>query len=82
MSMKVSVSVALEVMDVRHGLHHNGNEIDLAVRNPALSHHSLGKLTYHRGVAAKHGQFKAVFMIEMNMHGRDLQIVMCVMGIC
>ena len=35
-----------------------------------------------RGIAAKHGQFEAIFVIEMNVQGRDLQFMVRVMGVC
>jgi hypothetical protein len=75
-------SVSLDVTRVRLGLDHNGNKADLPVRNPALSDHGLGKFAHRRGVAAKHRQLKTVLMIEMNMHGRDLQLMVRMMGVC
>ena len=75
-------SVSLDVMRVRVGLDHNGDKVDLAMRHPALSDHGLGKFAHSRGVAAKHRQLKTALMIEMNMHGRDLQFMVRMMGIC
>ena len=83
MNVEVVVrSVSLGAMRVCLGLDHNGNKADLPVRNPALSDHGLGKFAHRRGVAAKHRQLKTVLMIEMDMHGRDLQFMVRMMSVC
>ena len=53
----------------------------LAVFDAALGDHGFRKLPHNRGFAAKHGHFKAILMIEMNVHRRDLEVVVCVMRI-
>jgi hypothetical protein len=73
--------MSLGVMRMRLGLDHNRDKVDLAVRNPALSDHGLGKFAHRRGVAPKHRQLKTALMIEMNMHGRDLQLMVRMMSV-
>jgi hypothetical protein len=82
MTMKMIVSGAVDVMSVRLRRHHNGNEIDLAVRDPALRDYGLRKFAYDRCVAAKHSQLETVLVIEMNMQGCDLQVMVRVMRVC
>src|SRR5262245_4599772 len=55
------------------------DERHLAMGDAALGDHRLGKFPYRRGVATQHGDFETALMIEMNMQGRNLQLVMCVM---
>ena len=74
--------MCLGVMRMRLGLDHNRDKVDLAVRNPTLSDDGLGKFAHRRSVAAKHRQLKTTLMIEMNMHGRDLQLILRVMSVC
>jgi hypothetical protein len=74
--------MCLGVMRMRLGLDHDRDKVDLAVSNPALSDHGLGKFAHRGSVAAKHRQLKTALMVEMNMHGRDLQPVVRVMSVC
>ena len=51
------------------------SETHLAVGNAALGDHGLRKLSDDLCVAAQHRHFKTALGIEVNMHRRDLQIV-------
>jgi hypothetical protein len=81
MDMEVVGRGMFLVVAVCVGLDHHGNKAHLAVRYPALSDHGLGKFAYRSGIAAKHRQLKAALMIEMNMHGRNLQFVVRMMAV-
>ncbi len=66
---------------VGFGLDRGRDETDLAVGDPAFGNYGAGESPHCAGIATQHREFQAVFMIQMDMQGRDLQLVMGVMRV-
>ena len=64
---------------LRFVLHLDRDKTHLSVLDVALGDHRLGKFPDRGGAAAQDGDFEAIVVVEMNMHRRDLKIVMIVM---
>jgi hypothetical protein len=67
------------VMPVCRCLNDGWDKRNLTVGDPALGDHRLRKFAHFRGLAPQHRYFETIFMIEMNVHRRHLQLVMRVM---
>jgi len=79
--MRVRVRVRGAVVRVRLVRHRDGDETRLAVFDVALGDHRFGKLPDPRSLPAQHRDFETIVVVEMNMHRRDLKIVMIVVRV-
>jgi hypothetical protein len=69
------------VMRVLRRFDNGRDKADLPVHDAAFGDHRFRESPNCGGVAAQHGNFEAAFVIEVNVHGRELQLMMLVMGI-
>ena len=66
-------------MRMRGGFDGDGDKSHLTVFDAALGDHSLRELSRRRGFAAQDGDFQTILMVEMNVHRRDMKLVVRVM---
>jgi hypothetical protein len=74
--MRVRVFVRNAAMLVRRRVNGDRNEADVTVGDAAFGDDRLGEFSDLGGISPKHGDFQATFMIEMDVHRGDLQVVM------
>jgi len=75
------VSVRGAAMFVRRRIDRDGHEAHLAVGDAPLGDNRLREFADLFSFAAKHGDLKAARMVEMDVHRRDLVVVMLVIRI-
>jgi len=80
-SAAMLMGVCIAPMGVRLRLQRDGHKTHLAVLHAAFGDNSLGKFPHSRRLSPQHGHLKTVFMIEVNMHRRDVEVVMIVMRV-
>ena len=80
--MKVVSGIGFVAMPVRLGFQRNRNETHLTVRDAALCDNAIGEVSHRPGLSAKHGNLETVLMVEMHMHGRNMEVMMIVMRGC
>lgn len=74
MGLPIAAGMSLGFKPARH-------EVHLAVFHAALGKNARGKLAYRGCLAAQDSNLKAIVVIEMHMHRRDVGVVKIVMGI-
>ena len=74
-------SLGLAAMGMRRRLDHGRDEADLPMGHAALGDDGLRKRPHRGGIAAQDGQLEATVVIQVNVQGRDLQLMMRMMGI-
>jgi hypothetical protein len=75
------VSMGLAATRVGRRVDRNGHETELTVSHAPFGDDSLCKVADLGGVAAKHRDLEARIMVEMDVHCRDLMVMMLVVRI-
>lgn len=75
MHMGVAMGMSAIVMGMDTGFERDWNEVNLAMNDTALGDHAICEGPHLRGRPAKNGNFEAILMIKVNVHGRYLQVV-------
>ena len=80
--MKVVSGIGVVAVPVCLGFQRNRNETHLTVCDAAFCDDAIGEVSHHSGLSAKHGDLETVLMVEMHMHGRNVEVMVIVMGGC
>src|SRR5579871_1281842 len=76
--MGVRVRVRAAPMRVRGGVDRDRNETHRSISDAALGDHAVGKLLDGRHLTAQHRDLQTAVVIEVNVQGRDLEVVVSV----
>jgi hypothetical protein len=77
--MEMRAGIGLIAVGVSLGFQRDRNETHLAVRDAALRDHGVRKVAYRFCTPSKHRHLKAVFMVEMHMHGGHVEMMALMM---
>lgn len=75
----MAMRLAVRTTRVRIKPRRDASENNLAMPDAALGDDRPSKLPQRSGVAAKHGDFQATLVIQVNVHSGDLKIMMRMM---
>ena len=82
MRVKVVPGIGIVAMPVRPGFQRDRNKTHLTVRHAALGDDAISEIPHRPGLSPEHGHLETVLMIEMHMHGRNMEVMMIVMRGC
>ncbi len=80
--MKMIAGIAVVAMPVSLGLQRDRDKTHLAVGDAALGDDGFGKVTHRHRFSPEHSHLETVLMVEMHMHGRNMEVMVIVMRGC
>ena len=79
MRVKMLAGGSVVAMSMRLGFQRDRNEAHLPVRDAALGNDALGEVSHRLGLPMQNRHLETIFMVEMHMHGRNMEMMVIVM---